>query len=168
MAADKKSAFLDVDANEEKKNPFLITSSSATAASSSSTTSSSSAAAPRSKPDFTMPVGANDTLKRLQAFLPELEKANTSLAETISTKGADAVNIESINPNEKRVIEMDLSLGVLERKGADDDEKSSILIPSTGTLPRASLPPGAIQLLSDSDDTSSDESDDDMETDTAA
>jgi hypothetical protein len=61
------------------------------------------------KPDFTLPPmsGDNDLLTRLNTFLPQLSAANESLAAEIAATGnADAKNIEHVDEDEERYIEM--------------------------------------------------------------
>jgi hypothetical protein len=60
------------------------------------------------KPDFTLPPlsGDNDLLTRLNTFLPQLSAANESLAAEIAAGNADAKNIEHVDEEEERYIEM--------------------------------------------------------------
>ncbi|ETW10060.1 hypothetical protein, variant [Aphanomyces invadans] len=61
---------------------------------------------------------------KLEAFLPQIERENKSLAKAISDGEADKFNIEvDETDTEKPVIQMDFALGVMGDK--DDDDSGS-------------------------------------------
>eukprot|EP01095_Lingulamoeba_sp_RSL-Kostka_P004128 TRINITY_DN1521_c0_g1_i1.p1 TRINITY_DN1521_c0_g1~~TRINITY_DN1521_c0_g1_i1.p1 ORF type:complete len:143 (+),score=50.74 TRINITY_DN1521_c0_g1_i1:116-544(+) len=76
-------------------------------------------------------------LDRVKKFLPVLQNANTELEQYDSNE----INIENVNENEERVIEMNLSLGILEEKEPlskknikvdlhqENDNQNEVLIP---------------------------------------
>ncbi|KAJ1963770.1 hypothetical protein GGI12_001855 [Dipsacomyces acuminosporus] len=85
---------------------------------------------PNSKGAFTDPSPSSDSsagkktfrveppsalLSRLQAFLPQIAEANKKL-EVESAADPDKLNIENVDENEGRYIEMDLGLGVFDMK----------------------------------------------------
>lgn len=76
---------------------------------------SSSEGAPISKPTtFRMPTSS--VLSRVMDFLPKLQQSNVDLQKQIEAEGQDKVSLEEISPDQGKVIEMDVQLGVLEEK----------------------------------------------------
>ena len=63
---------------------------------------------------------SNFLLKRLQAFLPELQNANQVLERDRMEGRLEQRMIENVEEGEERVIEMDLGLGVLEERNSGD------------------------------------------------
>ena len=82
----------------------------------SSSSSSPSSSFPLPPPD------CGGLLARLEAFLPQMEEANNSLQKVIDEKGREAVDLEVVSDDAPQVIEMDLTLGVLEQKKEGEEE----------------------------------------------
>ncbi|KAH6555343.1 hypothetical protein KP509_1Z263600 [Ceratopteris richardii] len=58
-------------------------------------------------------LGENSVLRRVQAFLPQLDEANRKLEEDIKEKGREDYDIEVLRSHEEDAyVEMDLALGV--------------------------------------------------------
>ena len=81
---------------------------------------------------------SNSLLKRLQAFLPEMQNANQELEQDRIEGRLEQRRIENVDEGEERVIEMDLELGVLENKkrcdgvGSNDEEVAEVAEVETG------------------------------------
>ena len=67
------------------------------------------------------PIKSSEVLSRAAAFLPQLAASNRAILQ----KRPDDVNIEILNGQEDRVIEMKLGLGVFEEKSSERDSNSS-------------------------------------------
>jgi len=78
----------------------------------------------------------NDLFARLEAFLPQMKEANLDLEKKIEEKGRDEVDLEVISKDETRVIEMDLTLGILQQKKEGDEEEEDEGVPSPSSLLR--------------------------------
>ena len=91
---------------------------------------------PKMKPPSTRK--SNSLLRRLQAFLPELQNANQELEQDRIEGRLEQRRIENVDEGEERVIEMDLELGVLENKkrchgvGSNDEEVAEVAEVGTG------------------------------------
>ncbi|ETV87549.1 hypothetical protein H257_01087 [Aphanomyces astaci] len=83
-----------------------------------------SAPPPFPRPNVSMAMPKSALLSKLEAFLPQIERENKSLAQAISAGEADKFNIEvDETDTEKPVIQMDFALGVM--GDGDDDDKDS-------------------------------------------
>jgi hypothetical protein len=78
---------------------------------------------PKMKPPSTKK--RDSLLKRLQAFLPELQNANQVLEQDRIEGRLGQRRMENVEEGEKRVIEMDLGLGVLENKNGGHGTSSN-------------------------------------------
>ncbi|KAL1926785.1 hypothetical protein VTP01DRAFT_5431 [Rhizomucor pusillus] len=121
----------------------------------------SSADVPKSKPKTYKIEPPSDILSRVQAFLPQLKSANEELSKADPSK----LNIENLEDEDERYIEMNLGLGVFEEKrpgnasdsNSDDDDGDDIIIPSSSSKPAATKP--SIHVLPKDDE--EDKNDDD-------
>ncbi|KAJ8655752.1 hypothetical protein O0I10_008638 [Lichtheimia ornata] len=112
---------------------------------------------PRQKPNMYKVSPPSDILSRVQAFLPQLQTANSELDQ----KDPSELDIENVNEEQEgQYIEMNLGLGVFEakRKGDasdtsddhDSDDNDEIIIPSSSSKPTTTEKPN-IQLLHSED-----------------
>ncbi|RPA95219.1 hypothetical protein L873DRAFT_1557377, partial [Choiromyces venosus 120613-1] len=67
---------------------------------------------------------SSDLMSRLNAFLPAMEAANKDLQAEIEAGTVEKRNIEALDGEEERYIEMNLGLGVLEEKKKKDGDAS--------------------------------------------
>ncbi|KZT40019.1 hypothetical protein SISSUDRAFT_1060674 [Sistotremastrum suecicum HHB10207 ss-3] len=86
-----------------------------------------------------------DLLKRVEAFLPQLEASNALLQQRVEQNPHD-VNIEHIDDEDGQYVEMNLGLGVFKQKRTESEGSSSEEVSSS----------------EDSDSDDSEESDNDM------
>ncbi|ORZ34593.1 hypothetical protein BCR44DRAFT_1436025 [Catenaria anguillulae PL171] len=129
----------------------------------------SATTAPRAKPAI-MPFAPNSSLlSRLDAFLPQLQQANTSLFAAMAKEDGEEerkrkFDIESVTPGQDRVIEMKLGLGLFEARNPSSHE-DVLPLPSGGPVsapPAISFRGPRIYSAGDMDvDTSSSDQDDD-------
>ncbi|KAG6907014.1 hypothetical protein DXG01_010917 [Tephrocybe rancida] len=93
----------------------------------------------------------SDLLARVQAFLPDLEASNAVLEQQ---RQADptSVDIENVEDNAERYIEMNLGLGLFEQRGKDDSGRGPAEIDDDSTSSDSSS-----DSDSDDDDDSNDE-----------
>ncbi|KAI9486698.1 MAG: hypothetical protein EXX96DRAFT_534924 [Benjaminiella poitrasii] len=94
------------------------------------------------------PIGQNDILSRVQAFLPQLKAANEELEKLDPSKR----DIENVDEEDEQYIEMNLGLGVYDLKKADQEDSDSsedeeVVIPNSINNEKSSNP--IIEILED-------------------
>ncbi|KAI8049591.1 hypothetical protein BDF22DRAFT_699554 [Syncephalis plumigaleata] len=116
------------------------------------------------KPNITRISAPNDLLSKVAAFLPQMEQANQVLLHQVEAD-PQQFDIEAVSDDEE-YIEMNLGLGVLEKKHADAEENiPEICLPGTSSNTNTTTSPPQIIMVSEneSSDDSDDDSDDDSE-----
>ncbi|KAF0690893.1 Aste57867_17756 [Aphanomyces stellatus] len=75
------------------------------------------------RPNISAAVPKSALLSKLEAFLPQMDKENKTLAQAISAGQADKFNIEvDETESEKPQIQMDFALSVVGDSDSDDDD----------------------------------------------
>ncbi|KAJ4474888.1 hypothetical protein J3R30DRAFT_3337225 [Lentinula aciculospora] len=110
----------------------------------------------------------SELLSRIQAFLPQIEASNAILTQRVETDPS-SVDVEHLEDNSERYIEMNLSLGVFDIKPAgqslDDQDTEMTDSSSTSSSSSCLSSSSSSSLTSSSSDSDSDDTDSESELD---
>jgi len=80
------------------------------------------------------PVPRSGLLGRLSAFLPEMERANTTLADAVAAQGTQAFDIEHVEAEAQGHIEFDLACGVVDLGDANAERAAAAAVAGATTV----------------------------------